>query len=87
MPNQIARFIGCQTTSPDSVDVKPNQKIPKMPRQIIIFQTCLTKPPDSGVVDTGDKFLTGVIDTSEQLSPVSLSPAVNLLPVVRTRTP
>jgi hypothetical protein len=26
-----------------------------------------------GVIDTGDKFITGVVDTAEQLSPVSLS--------------
>ncbi len=57
----------------------------------------------ASVVDTGDKFLTGVNVAGEQLStvtmtpainlspvtmtPVLLSPAINLLPVTRTRTP
>jgi hypothetical protein len=40
-----------------------------------------------GVVDTGDKFLTGVNDNGEQLSPVTKTLAINLLPVTRTRTP
>ncbi len=51
----------------------------------------------AGVVDTGDKFLTGDNDTGdndtgdndtgEQLSRVTTTPAINLLPVTRTRTP
>ncbi len=41
----------------------------------------------AGVVDTGDKFLTSVNDTGEQLSPVTTTPAINLLQVTRTRTP
>ncbi len=41
----------------------------------------------AGVVDTGNKFLTGVNDTGEQLSPVTMTPAINLLPVTRTRLP
>jgi hypothetical protein len=43
----------------------------------------------AGVVDTGDKFITGVVDTGEQLSQVTMTvtPAINLLPVTRTRTP
>jgi hypothetical protein len=32
----------------------------------------------SGVVNTSDKFITGVIDTGEQLSPVTMTPAINL---------
>jgi hypothetical protein len=30
------------------------------------------------VVDTGDKFITGVVDTTEQLTPVTMTPAINL---------
>jgi hypothetical protein len=41
----------------------------------------------AGVVDTGDKFITGVRDTSEQLTPVTMITVINLLPVTRTRTP
>ena len=41
----------------------------------------------AGVVVTGDKFLTSVNDIGEQLSPVTATPAINLLPVTRTRTP
>ncbi len=65
----------------------------------------------AGVIDTGDKFLTGVNDTGEhwtiiagdnytgdkfiavdndpceQLSLVTMPPAINSLPVTRTRTP
>ncbi len=50
----------------------------------------------ANVVDTGDKFLTGVKDNREQLwpgdndivklSPVTMTPAINLLPKTRTRT-
>jgi hypothetical protein len=41
-----------------------------------------------GVVDTGDKFITGgVNDTGEQLLPVTTTPAINVLPVTRTRAP
>jgi hypothetical protein len=38
----------------------------------------------SGVVDTGDKF---IVDTGDQLSAVTTTPAINLSPVSRTRTP
>ena len=38
----------------------------------------------AGVVDTGDKF---IVDTGDQLSVVTTTPAINLLPVTRTRTP
>ena len=52
----------------------------------------------AGVVDTGEQFITGDNDTGnnfvagdndtgEQLSPVTTTPAINLLPVTRTRTP
>jgi hypothetical protein len=52
----------------------------------------------TGVVDTGEQFITvdndtcdnvvaGDNDTGEQLSPVTTTPAINLLPVTRTRTP
>ncbi len=42
----------------------------------------------AGVIDTGDKFITGgVNDTGEQLLPVTTTPAINVLPVTRTRTP
>jgi hypothetical protein len=41
----------------------------------------------AGVVVTGDKFVAGDNDTGEQLSPVTMTPAINLLPVTRTRTP
>jgi hypothetical protein len=37
--------------------------------------------------DTGNKFITGDNNTGEQLSPVTVTPAINLLPVTRTRTP
>jgi hypothetical protein len=29
------------------------------------------------VVDTGDKFITGVVDTAEKLSPVATTPMIN----------
>jgi hypothetical protein len=38
----------------------------------------------AGVVDTGDKF---IVDTGDQLSAVTTTPAINLSPVTRTRTP
>jgi hypothetical protein len=38
----------------------------------------------SGVIDTSDKFLTGVNNIGEQLSPVTMTPAINLLPVTTT---
>ena len=41
----------------------------------------------AGDNDTGDNFVTGDNDTGEQLSPVITTPAINLLPVTRTRTP
>jgi hypothetical protein len=39
----------------------------------------------TGVIVTGDKFITGDNDNGEQLSPVTTTPAINLLPVTRTR--
>ena len=41
----------------------------------------------AGDNDTGDNFVAGDNDTGEQLSPVTTTPAINLLPVTRTRTP
>ena len=41
----------------------------------------------AGDNDTGDKFIAGDNHTGEQLSPVTTTPAINLLPVTRTRTP
>jgi hypothetical protein len=41
----------------------------------------------AGVDDTVEKFIAGDNDTGEQLSPVTMTPAINLLPVTRTRTP
>ncbi len=38
----------------------------------------------AGVVDTGDKF---IVDTGDQLSAVTMTPAINLSPVTRKRTP
>ncbi len=38
----------------------------------------------AGVVDTGDKF---IVDTCDQLSAVTTTPAINLSPVTRTKTP
>jgi hypothetical protein len=38
----------------------------------------------AGIVDTGDKF---IVDTGDQLSAVTTTPAINLSPVTRTRTP
>ena len=38
----------------------------------------------AGVVDTGDKFITGVNNTGEQLSLVTTTLAINLLPVTTT---
>ncbi len=38
----------------------------------------------AGVVDTGDKF---IVDTGDQLSAVTTTPAINLSPVTRTRMP
>jgi hypothetical protein len=38
----------------------------------------------AGVVDTGDKIM---VDTSDQLSVVTKTPAINLSPVTRTRMP
>jgi hypothetical protein len=32
----------------------------------------------AGVVDTAEKFIAGVVDTAEQLSPVSLTPVINI---------
>jgi hypothetical protein len=31
----------------------------------------------TGVVETGNKFITGVVDTAEQLSPVTTAQAIN----------
>ena len=41
----------------------------------------------AGDNDTGDNFVAGDNDTGEQLSPVTTTPAINLLPITRTRTP
>ncbi len=41
----------------------------------------------TGDNDTGNNFVAGDNDTGEQLSPVIPTPAINLLPVTRTRTP
>ncbi len=41
----------------------------------------------TGDNDTGNNFVAGDNDTGEQLSPVTTTPAINLLPVTRTRTP
>jgi hypothetical protein len=41
----------------------------------------------AGDNDNGDKFIAGENDTGEQLSPKTTTPAINLLPVTRTRTP
>ncbi len=38
-------------------------------------------------IDTGDNFVTSDNDTGEQLSPVTTTPAINSLPVTRTRMP
>ncbi len=38
----------------------------------------------AGVVDTRDKF---IVDIGDQLSAVTMIPAINLSPVTRTRTP
>ncbi len=40
----------------------------------------------TGVVVTGDKFIAGDDDTGEQLSRLTTTPVINLLPVTRTRT-
>jgi hypothetical protein len=41
-----------------------------------------------GIVnDNGNNFIVGDNDTGEQLSPVTTTPVINLLPVTRTRTP
>jgi hypothetical protein len=40
----------------------------------------------AGVNNTGAKFITGVVDIGEQLSPVTKTPTINLSPVTRTRT-
>jgi hypothetical protein len=37
-----------------------------------------------GVVDTGDKFITGVVDNAEQLSAVTMTPTINLSPLSTT---
>ncbi len=41
----------------------------------------------AGDNDTGDNFVAGHNGTGEQLSPVTTTPAINLLPITRTRTP
>ncbi len=41
----------------------------------------------ASVVDTGDKFITGVNNTGKQLSLVTMTLAINLLPMTRTRMP
>ncbi len=39
----------------------------------------------TGDNDTGDKFIAGDNDTGEQLSLLTMTSAINLLPVTRTR--
>jgi hypothetical protein len=46
---------------------------------------CPGFPVIAGVVDTGNKFITGVEVTSEQLSPVTTTPTINLSPGQRHR--
>jgi hypothetical protein len=41
----------------------------------------------TGDNDTGNNFVAGDNDTGEQLWPVTTTPAINLLPVTRTRMP
>jgi hypothetical protein len=41
----------------------------------------------TGVVNTRDKFITGVNNTGEQLSLETVTPAKNLFPVIRTGMP
>jgi hypothetical protein len=41
----------------------------------------------AGDNDTGDNFIAGDNDIGEQLSPVTMTPAINFLSVTRTRTP
>jgi hypothetical protein len=49
--------------------------------------SCLGFSVIAGVVDTGDKFIASDNATGEQLSPVTMPPAINLLAVTRTRSP
>jgi hypothetical protein len=42
---------------------------------------CHRKQVIRGIVDIGDKFITGVIDTAAQSLPVTMTPAINLSPV------
>jgi hypothetical protein len=62
------------------------------------FNLCQKFSVIAGVADTSEQFITGDNDTSanfiagdndtgEQLSPVTKTPAINLLPVTRTRMP
>jgi hypothetical protein len=37
-----------------------------------------------GVVDTGEKFITGINDTTEQWFPMTMTPVINFLPVATT---
>jgi hypothetical protein len=37
-------------------------------------------------VDTDNKFITGVVDTAEQRSPVTTTPVINFSPVQTTKT-
>ncbi len=41
----------------------------------------------AGVLDTSEQFIGGDNNTGEQLSPVTMTLTINLLPVTRTRTP
>jgi hypothetical protein len=49
---------------------------------LVFFWTVSTTPGKyklfTGVNDTDDKFFAGVVDTAEQLSPVSLTPVINI---------
>jgi hypothetical protein len=39
---------------------------------------CHRKPVIGSIVDTGNKFITGVVDTAAQSLPVTMTPAINL---------
>ena len=50
----------------------------------VVISPCHGFSVIAGVVDTEDKF---IVDTGDQLSAVTTTPAINLSPVTRTRTP
>jgi hypothetical protein len=49
------------------------------------FNLCHGFSVIGGVIDTGNKFITGVVDTAEQLSPVTMTPGINLSLVSTTQ--